>query len=248
MVGQRVARAQTRRPARAARPCQAAHRGPKILCPRRRATATAARKYASINFDLMAIPEKNRAKRRMERRRSVVHKPSFWTTTRGKVTAGLIGAAIVAFVVYGFWPKEQPPAPRRAATPAPTTHTPPPAQPPAPPPDPNAKLETKDVKVGSGAEAKAGDRVTVHYTGTLTNGTKFDSSVDRGQPYTFTLGSGTVIKGWDQGLVGMKAGGKRQLTIPPHLGYGAVDKGTIPPNSTLKFDVELLKVEPAAKP
>jgi peptidylprolyl isomerase/FKBP-type peptidyl-prolyl cis-trans isomerase FkpA len=85
----------------------------------------------------------------------------------------------------------------------------------------------------------------VHYTGTLTNGTQFDSSVGK-SPYTFVLGSGTVIKGWEQGLVGMKAGGKRQLTIPPSLGYGSVDKGRIPPNSTLKFDVELVKIQPAA--
>jgi FKBP-type peptidyl-prolyl cis-trans isomerase len=193
----------------------------------------------------MAKPEKNRAQRRLEKRRKLVQKPSFWTTTQGKVTAGLLGAAVIAFVVYGFWPKTNASAPApKAASKPPATPAPQPQKPATPPPDPNAKLEVKDVKVGTGAEAKAGDRVTVHYTGTLTNGTKFDSSVDKGQPYTFTLGTGTVIKGWDEGLVGMKAGGKRQLTIPPHLGYGSQDKGTIPPNSTLKFDVELVKLEP----
>jgi hypothetical protein len=200
--------------------------------------------------EYMAKLEKNRAQRRQDKRRSVQHKPSYWTTIQGKITAGLIGAAVVAFVVYGFWPKDKlstpvtaPPTAGFDATTKPQPVAPP--QRPAPPSDPNAKLESKDVKVGTGAEAKAGDRITVHYTGTLTNGTKFDSSVDKGQPYTFVLGAATVIKGWDQGLVGMKAGGKRQLTIPPSLGYGSVDKGNIPPNSTLKFDVELLKVEPA---
>ena len=82
--------------------------------------------------------------------------------------------------------------------------------------------------------------LTVHYTGTLQNGTKFDSSVDRGKPYQFRLGSGSVIKGWDEGLLGMKVGGKRKLTIPAALGYGARGSANIPPNSTLLFDVELL--------
>jgi peptidylprolyl isomerase len=104
-------------------------------------------------------------------------------------------------------------------------------------------LQQTDTQVGTGAEAVAGKKVTVHYTGTLTDGTKFDSSLDRGQPFSFTLGAGQVIKGWDQGVAGMKVGGKRQLTIPPDLGYGAQTVGTIPPNSTLKFDVELLGVE-----
>jgi hypothetical protein len=163
----------------------------------------------------------------------------------------VLGAAIVAFVVYGFWPKDKPTAPPVTNTSA-TTTTPPkpqpaaPQQPPAPPPDPNAKLESKDVKVGTGAEAKTGDRVTIHYTGTLTNGTKFDSSVDKNSPLVFVLGDGSMIKGFDQGIQGMKVGGKRQLTIPPALGYGSRDKGNIPPNSTLNFDIELLKVEPAA--
>lgn len=104
-------------------------------------------------------------------------------------------------------------------------------------------LVLEDIKVGTGAEAKAGQKVSVHYTGWLTNGTKFDSSVDHGAPFEFNLGGGQVIKGWDEGVAGMKVGGKRKLTIPPQLGYGARGVGKIPPNSTLVFDVELLGVK-----
>ncbi len=108
---------------------------------------------------------------------------------------------------------------------------------------PASGLKIVDVKVGTGIEAKAGDTVRVHYTGTLTNGTKFDSSKDRNEPFTFPLGAGKVIKGWDQGVAGMKVGGIRKLTIPPELGYGSRDiPGVIPANSTLLFDVELLEV------
>jgi FKBP-type peptidyl-prolyl cis-trans isomerase FkpA len=103
-------------------------------------------------------------------------------------------------------------------------------------------LIIEDTQVGTGAEAKAGQTVTVHYRGTLTDGTKFDASYDRGEPFTFNLGAGQVIKGWDQGVAGMKEGGKRRLTIPPALGYGARGAGgVIPPNATLIFEVELLK-------
>ena len=105
------------------------------------------------------------------------------------------------------------------------------------------QLKIEDLVVGTGAEAKAGDVVTVQYTGTLDNGTKFDSSYDHGQPFTFVLGAGGVIQGWDQGIPGMKVGGKRRLTIPPALAYGDRSAGSIPPNSTLHFDVELLTVK-----
>ncbi len=104
-------------------------------------------------------------------------------------------------------------------------------------------LEQTDLLVGTGAEAVAGKRVTVHYVGTLTDGSKFDSSRDRDDPFQFVLGKGQVIRGWDQGVAGMKVGGKRKLTIPPDMGYGA--RGfppVIPPNSTLVFEVELLGV------
>lgn len=118
-----------------------------------------------------------------------------------------------------------------------------PAAPAAPAADPDAKLESQDLVVGKGAEAKAGDTIRVHYVGTLTNGDQFDASRPRGEPFQFELGKGRVIKGWDEGVVGMKVGGKRKLTIPPHLGYGERGAGAkIPPNSTLVFEVELLEV------
>lgn len=104
-------------------------------------------------------------------------------------------------------------------------------------------LKYVDTEVGSGESPSAGKTVTVHYTGTLTDGSKFDSSVDRGQPFQFTIGVGQVIKGWDEGVMSMKVGGKRKLIIPPALGYGASGAGgVIPPNATLLFDVELLGV------
>ena len=105
------------------------------------------------------------------------------------------------------------------------------------------QLIVQDLQIGAGAEAKSGDTVSVHYCGTLTNGTKFDASYDRGEPFQFKLGAGQVIKGWDQGVAGMKVGGKRKLTIPPELGYGARGSGAvITPNATLVFEVELLGV------
>ena len=109
-------------------------------------------------------------------------------------------------------------------------------------------LKYTDTKTGDGATAAAGNKVSVHYTGWLfnngTKGAKFDSSVDRGQPFQFTLGAHQVIAGWDEGVAGMKVGGKRTLIIPPELGYGARGAGgVIPPNATLMFDVELLGVQ-----
>jgi FKBP-type peptidyl-prolyl cis-trans isomerase len=106
-------------------------------------------------------------------------------------------------------------------------------------------LQYWDIVVGTGKVAKEGDGVRVHYTGWLTNGKKFDSSVDAGRPFTFVLGNGEVIKGWDEGVAGMKVGGKRQLHIPPDLAYGenGTPDGTIPPNSALIFDVQLLSIQ-----
>ncbi len=104
-------------------------------------------------------------------------------------------------------------------------------------------LKYTDEQVGTGAEATPGKTAVVHYTGWLLDGTKFDSSRDRNQPFSFPLGAGQVIKGWDEGVAGMKVGGKRTLVVPPALGYGARGAGgVIPPNATLKFEVELLDV------
>ncbi len=106
-------------------------------------------------------------------------------------------------------------------------------------------LEIEDLSVGTGVEAISGDKVTVHYTGWLIDGTKFDSSLDRGQPFSFQVGARQVIEGWDRGLQGMQVGGVRKLTIPPELAYGdrAVGGGLIPANSTLVFEIRLLKID-----
>jgi FKBP-type peptidyl-prolyl cis-trans isomerase len=106
-----------------------------------------------------------------------------------------------------------------------------------------ASFIKEEVVVGKGAEAGNGDRLVVNYEGMLEDGTKFDSSYERGQPFEFVLGAGQVIPGWDLGLLGMRVGGKRNLTIPPELGYGSKANGPIPPNSTLKFTVELLEIK-----
>jgi FKBP-type peptidyl-prolyl cis-trans isomerase len=106
-------------------------------------------------------------------------------------------------------------------------------------------LQYWELRVGNGEAAKEGSRVRVHYTGWLSNGKKFDSSVDAGKPFDFTIGNGEVIKGWEEGVTGMKVGGKRQLRIPPPLAYGAdgTPDGSIPPNATLIFDIHLLGVQ-----
>jgi FKBP-type peptidyl-prolyl cis-trans isomerase len=134
-------------------------------------------------------------------------------------------------------------SPPKATTPEPTA-TEKPAEPPvaAEPMAEVTELKTEDTKVGTGAEAKTGDSVTVHYTGYLTDGKKFESSKDSGQPFTLTLGEGKVIPGWEQGIPGMKVGGIRRLTIPAELGYGAQGSGPIPPNATIVFDVELMAI------
>jgi len=136
--------------------------------------------------------------------------------------------------------KEQPVAAQEGTAPAPTDGAPP-AGAPAPQ---GGELVMEDTIVGTGAEAVAGSKVSVHYTGRLTDGTKFDSSLDRNQPFVFNLGASQVIKGWDEGVVGMKVGGKRKLTIPPHLAYGESGAGdAVPPNATLVFEIELLDVQ-----
>ena len=104
-------------------------------------------------------------------------------------------------------------------------------------------LKYVDEVIGTGEKPRLGKTVVVHYTGTLTDGTKFDSSVDKGQPYEFRIGTGSVIAGWDEGILSMHVGGKRRLIVPPELGYGARGKGKIPPNSTLIFEIELLGVK-----
>ena len=151
---------------------------------------------------------------------------------------GIIAVVVTAVVVCAQTPTHKPVQPVRPNTNAPTKVT-----------GDGVKTESGlqywDIKLGLGPLAKTGDRVKVHYTGWLTTGKKFDSSVDANQPFDFTIGAGDVIKGWEEGVAGMKVGGKRQLRIPPELGYGATGTpgGPIPPNATLIFDVQLLAVK-----
>jgi peptidylprolyl isomerase len=162
---------------------------------------------------------------------------------RNKWIAVSAGILVIMFFLFGDTAISlfQQNAGTAATNTAVNTNTPPPAQQ-APAPY-TGGLQMQDAVVGTGATAVSGSLVTVHYVGTLTNGTKFDSSLDRGQPFQFRLGAGQVIKGWDQGVAGMKVGGKRLLLIPSDLAYGAQQVGPIPANSALIFEVELLKVE-----
>ena len=159
------------------------------------------------------------------------------------VTALLAAMAMAATLLVGCGGQ-----PAQTSDPAPAEQTAPetpaeaPAETPAPMFEDVTELVTDDVKEGDGAEATDGKTVVVHYTGWLSDGTKFDSSLDRGQPFEFVLGAGNVIPGWEQGVAGMKVGGTRRLTIPPALGYGEQGAGgVIPPNATLLFEVELLQ-------
>lgn len=153
---------------------------------------------------------------------------------------GIIAAIIIVFVFFGFdnifnsliWSDATADTSLEEGTDSKTMDS-----------ETQSGLIVEDVVVGTGAEATNGTLVSVNYTGTFTNGVKFDSSYDRGQPIQFVLGTGYVIKGWDLGILGMKVGGKRKLVISPELGYGSTARGSIPPNSTLLFDVELVAVD-----
>jgi FKBP-type peptidyl-prolyl cis-trans isomerase FkpA len=159
------------------------------------------------------------------------------------VVGSIVGVAIllIGFLAFqAFYNRdEQPPA---GQTPSPEASAP--LTPSAAAITTDSGLVYEDLVVGTGAEAQTGQTVNVHYTGWLTDGKKFDSSLDRGRPFTFTLGEGRVIRGWDEGVAGMNVGGKRMLYIPSDLGYGVTGSaGVIPPNADLVFEVELLEVE-----
>lgn len=150
-----------------------------------------------------------------------------------KILVVIAAVAVVALIVGGVLVMGR-------ASSAPTTSPSPTA---VASPAAAGKLESTDETVGTGAEAVAGKKVTVNYRGTLADGTEFDSSYKRNQPFDFTLGAGEVIKGWDEGVAGMKVGGKRKLVIPPDMAYGPNGQGSIPANATLTFEVELLNVQ-----
>ncbi len=169
--------------------------------------------------------------------------------------------AVALAGIFGCSSLTEPPVPEPVSTEtraapaasAATAETAPPSPPsasaqPTPPPDVPETVAITKLAAGKGPGAKNGDEVRVHYVGTLADGKKFDSSRDRNKPFDFALGRGQVIKGWDQGLMGMKAGEKRKLVIPPSLAYGAQGRPGIPPNATLTFEVELLAINPKAVP
>jgi len=147
----------------------------------------------------------------------------------------LLAIALIAFLVYRDYSTKSQPYSIGTLDATPPT-------PSASPTTTASGLEYEDLKVGDGATAKSGDSVTVNYTGWLTDGTKFDSSIG-GKTYDFTIGAGSVIKGWDEGVVGMRVNGTRLLVIPPSLGYGSTGKASIPPNSTLTFEVQLVAIK-----
>jgi FKBP-type peptidyl-prolyl cis-trans isomerase FkpA len=166
---------------------------------------------------------------------------------RQRVIIGLIVVlviAVIAILVYRDYASKTQVTPTTTANATPT----PALDATAPSPSANAVTTSdgliyEDLDVGTGAAAQAGNTVSVYYTGWLADGTKFDSSLDRGQTFDFTLGAGSVIAGWDEGVVGMKVGGIRLLVIPPSLGYGATQYSSIPGNSTLTFEVQLAAIK-----
>ncbi len=153
--------------------------------------------------------------------------------TRNFTIAVVLGIVVLGIFAYIIFFLDGGPSSNTITSDAPKTNN---AQAPE-----NVKIE--DIKEGTGQAVKSGDTIAIHYAGTLTDGTKFDSSYDRGEPFETQIGTGEVIKGWDVGVVGMKVGGKRKLTIPPELGYGDQAAGDIPPNSILIFEVELIEIK-----
>ena len=146
------------------------------------------------------------------------------------IVIGIIVLGVFAYFIFGL---NEGPASTNITSDAPPATT----------KETNANVKIEDIKVGTGAAVKSGDTIVIDYTGTLANGTKFDSSLDRGTPFETQIGVGQVIKGWDLGVIGMKVGGERKLTIPPELGYGDQGQGSIPPNSVLIFDVILREIK-----